>query len=387
MHSSMRNCTRRSLLRTAAQAGLGLAGARFLAGCGAAPPFIPAPTDTPTDSIGKVTAVKGTNLYQMTRELLEAIGGIESVVHPGETVFIKPNLSGLGFVPGNTFARGESTKIEIITVVAEECLRTGAAGVVIGEGSITERFSYQKAVSLDGTTNLAAEAQRLNATYPGKVILACLEADSPAWDPLPSPHTGLGSIYVSSLMARADRVISIAPIKTNRWTQTTASLKNFVGTTSFRQYGEKFLTWRTKLHYAAGGISQSFLDIVAALKPDLAIIDGSRCVDGYGPHVYRELWGNTVDVKDRLGFWFLLAGTDLPAVDATAARVIGHDVNQIPHLLQAHAQGIGQILEDKIELTGATLDELHMDWIPAEPTEGFAEAVIPALLAIIGSSF
>jgi uncharacterized protein (DUF362 family) len=380
----MKHCTRRDFLKTGLSTGLPLGATTFLTGCGATPPSISVPADTPKDHIAEVTAVRGKDLYGMTRDILDAIGGIESVVHPGETVFIKPNLSGLGFLPGNSFVRGESTKVEILVVVAEECLKAGAASVVIGEGSIVSTFAWDEAVTLDGTTNLAAEALRLNETYPGKVTLACLEADSPAWDPLPSPHTDLGDIYVTSLMARADRVISIAPIKTNRWTHTTASLKNFVGTTSFKQYGN-MLNWRTQLHSAAGGISQCFLDIVAALRPDLAIIDGSIGVEANGPHVYPELWGSTVDVRKRLGDWFLLAGTDLAAIDATAARIIGHDVDRIPHLTRAYEQGIGQIHQDKIELAGATLAELQMDWIPAEYTEGFGEVVVPALVAWIGA--
>ena len=69
------------------------------------------------------------------------------------------------------------------------------------------------------------------------VTLACLIVDFPDWDPVPSGHTNLGEIYVSSLITRADRVITIAPIKTHRWTYTTAAMKNFVGATSFDRFG------------------------------------------------------------------------------------------------------------------------------------------------------
>ena len=43
---------------------------------------------------------------------------------------------------------------------------------------------------------------------------------------------------------------------------------------SLSRHGSGFFA-RDKLHFAAGGVSQCFLDIVAGVKPDLAIIDGS----------------------------------------------------------------------------------------------------------------
>ena len=91
-------------------------------------------------------------------------------------------------------------------------------------------------------------------------------------------------------------------------------------------------------------------------------------------------WGRTVDVKDRLGDWFMLGSRDLPAADATATRVIGHDVDEITHLQMAYHQGLGQVREDRIELAGATVDELRMEWQPAEPTVGFNEVMLPGLM-------
>ena len=374
----MRECNRRDFLRFGGQAGLLAGASSILPGCGAPLPYISSPTDSPTTTPARVAVSRGLDLYEMTRRLLDSVGGIGAYVQPGETVFIKPNFGGLGFVPHNIFTSGECCKVETVVTVAEECLKAGAGQVIIGEGGQVRTFSWADAVTLDGATNLAAEADRLRAAYPGEVILACLEADSPAWDPLPSPHTDLGNIEVSGLLARADRVISIAVLKTHRWTHLTGTMKNFVGTTSLDRYGSGFNA-RDGLHFAAGGVAQCFLDIVAGLQPDLAIIDGSIGCEGNGPHVF-PMWGTTVDVKDRLGDWFLLAGTDLPALDATAARIIGLDVDYVPHLQQAYQQGLGQIREDLIELAGADLDDLRMPWQPADHTEGFGAVVLPTVI-------
>lgn len=370
----MSNMTRRGFLRFGANAALGAGGAGLLTGCP-----VPVPPFSPTSEPARVVAVRGTDLAEMAREALAAFGGAEAIVHPGETVFIKPNFITVGFLEHNGIEAGECTKPEIVIAVAEECLKAGAAEVIIGEGGQTYSWSWEDIATLDGTTNMAAEAQRLRDAYGGRVTLACLQANSPAWDMIPSPWTRLGGIHVSSLVTRADRVISIPVVKSNRWTHITASLKNFVGVASLQRYGLG-TPLRFILHSA--GIEQCFLDIVNAVKPDFTIIDCSICCEGNGPFVLPGWWGTTVDMRDRLGDWLLLAGTDPVAADATAARVISHDVDSIPYLRMAYEQGLGQTREDLIQLDGATLDELEVEWEPADYVEGFTEVIIPGLIVL-----
>ena len=376
----MRTLSRRGFLRRTAAVGLTAGTAKCLTGCGANPlPFIPQPTDAPVDDVSRVVAVRGMDLTRMTRETLEGVGGMASIVNPDETVFIKANYGGLGFVGGDPVALGESVKPEIVAVVAEECLKAGASRVTVGEAGQVRVIPWERARTLDGSTNLVAEVQRLNATYAGQVDLVSLMVDSPGWEAVPSPRTSLGDIEVTSLMTQADRVISVAVIKSHRWAHMTGSLKNFVGTTSFDPYGYG-VGWRFVLHNTAGGVVQCFLDIVNAIEPDLAIIDGSICCEGNGPHVMPGWWGDTVDVSDRLGDWFMLGSTDLAAADATAARIIGLDVADVEHLVRAYAQGIGQIHADKIQLDGATLDELQIQFEPADHTVGFNEVILPGFM-------
>jgi uncharacterized protein (DUF362 family) len=84
-------------------------------------------------------------------------------------------------------------------------------------------------------------------------------------------------------------------------------------------------------------------------------------------------------MRDRLGSWLLLASTDLAAADATAARVIGHNVDAITHLNMAYNQGIGQIRDEMIDVDGPPLSSLRVEFKPADHTEGFAEVLIPGL--------
>jgi len=266
----------------------------------------------------------------------------------------------------NPFLRGECAKVEIVTTVAEECLKAGAGKVIVGDGSQAPTFSWQYATTLDGSKNLAAEAARLASEYGREVTLACLDSDSPRWLDVPS-RTGFGRIAISSLVARADRVISIPVLKTHRWAQLTLSLKNFVGVTPLQRYG-----WtpsgsysRVLLHVTSGGIEQVFLDVVDAVKPDLAIIDASIGLEGDGPTAGSSAF--TVDMRDRLGSWLLLASTDPVAADATTARIVGHDIASVKHLAMAYEMGLGEVREGSIEIVGDTLDNLRVDWLRAKP--------------------
>jgi uncharacterized protein (DUF362 family) len=369
----MHRITRRDLLKSGANATLALGASQLITGCGGhTPPF------APTEESSRVAAIRGTDLYAMTREALAVFGGVEAIVSPGETVFIKPNFSTAGFLPVDGVANGSCTKPDIVVALAEECLRVGAGKVIIGDGGQARTFSWEELHTLDGSTNLSEEARRLNAAYPGKLQLACLIADSPEWDAIPSPYTNLGEIHVSSLVSRADKVISVPVLKTHIMTRVTASLKNFVGVTSTDEYGFGTPS-RMKLHNAIGGIEQCFLDICSAIKPDFAIIDVSVCGEGNGPTIIPGLMGATVDMKDRLGDWLLLASNDLTAADATAARVISQDASRVEHLTMAYDQGLGQIREDLIEVVGASLDDLRVEWQPAAHMEFAAHVVMQSL--------
>lgn len=340
-----------------------------LSACAAAATALPACKDTtaPGEPTAQVAAVRGTDLSAMTRDVLDGLGGIGTVVHEGETVFIKPNMVSLPGAPtGNRFLMGECTKPEIVVATAEQCLEAGAAEVIIGDGSHALVLPWESATTLDGSANLVREAARLTAAYGRPVRVASLETDSPSWVDVPS-STYLGSIAVSSLVARADRVISIPVAKTHAWAQLTLSLKNFIGVTPLERYGDlpQGVYDRGVVfdHSSPRAIAAIYLDIVAGVQPDLAIIDCSIGVEGDGPTLGHG--GRTVDMRERGGAWVLLASTDLVAADATAARLMSHDPSRMTQLTMGYARGMGEIREDRIEVIGERLDDLRVPWAPA----------------------
>jgi uncharacterized protein (DUF362 family) len=320
----------------------------------------------------KVAAIRGNDLYAMTHEALEALGGIGRVVNQGDSVFIKPNMVTLPWAGDgrNPFRLGECTKPEIAIAVAEECLRAGAREVIVGDGSQMPRFDWRDATTLDGATNLAQEVGRLSSDYEGAARVACLEVDSPGWVEVPT-GISLGRVAISTLVTQADRVISIPVLKTHRWAHLTLSLKNFIGITPLLRYGwENAPNYdRADLHrrdYTPEAMARLYLDLAWAVKPDLAIIDASIGLEGDGPTCGDAL-GTPVDMSSRLGSWLLLASTDPVAADATAARVINHDDVYAEGILSvAQMEGLGLSSADAIEIDGAGLDELRVEWRPAK---------------------
>jgi len=315
----------------------------------------------------QVAAIRGGDLDSMTRDALDALGGMRTVVDKGETVFIKPNFVTFPWAKHNKcFHAGECTKPEIVIAVTEECLKAGAAEVVIGEGSHLKRFDWRYAITLDGKTHLVKEAARLSSKYRGKVTLACLEADSAGWVELPS-KTPLKKIAVSRLVTNADKVISIAVAKTHSWAQLTLALKNFLGITPLSRYAQLIdNTWwnrGTFDHSSPQAIAQVYLDIVKGIKPALSIIDFSICLEADGPS--RGQGGATVDMKKRLGSWAIVASTDIMAADATAARIMSHDTSKVKQLGMGFVMGLGEIREESIRIVGEKLGNLRVKWKPA----------------------
>ena len=360
----MKEISRRKFLELSSCTALALGSTPIFAGCNKKSTTNP----VDTDEIARVSAIKGNDLSAITKDALEAIGGIQKIVKQGETVFIKPNMVTLPWGQnGRTISNGECTKPEIIIAVTEECLKAGASEVIIGDGSQMISFNWRYAVTLDRSTNLVLEAQRLSTKYSGKVTLACLENDSPEFVDIPS-GTYLNKISISSLVKGADRIISIPVAKTHSWAQLTLALKNFIGITSIERYGVWLDSYWDRGkgldHSNPQAIAQIYLDVVETIKPDLTVIDFSIGIEGDGPTLGSG--GSTIDMKEELGSWFVLASTDIMAADASAARIMNHNVFDIKQLTLGYEMGLGQINEDSIEIIGEKLGNLKVEWKPAK---------------------
>jgi uncharacterized protein (DUF362 family) len=94
------------------------------------------------------------------------------------------------------------------------------------------------------------------------------------------------------------------------------------------------------------GIAQSILDINAAVAPHLAIVDGIVGMEGDGPIMGTPRRSNV-----------LVMGTNLPAVDATSARLMQIEPERVAYLAAASGQ-LGPIAERHIRQRGEAIGPL-----------------------------
>jgi uncharacterized protein (DUF362 family) len=151
--------------------------------------------------------------------------------------------------------------------------------------------------------------------------------------PIPNCET-LSSIKVPRIITES-AVISAAKMKTHMATKVTLGMKNMFG----------LLPDKMKFKFHAQGISKVVVDVNTVIKPALTVIDGFVAMEGHGPT------GGTPVKMD-----LIIAGKDVVATDATAARVMGFDPAEISHIRTAAQKGLGNI--DNIEIVGSKLEEV-----------------------------
>lgn len=236
----------------------------------------------------------------------------------GRRVLLKPNMV--------EYERGSAINTHPLVVAgaAVACRRAGAAAVIVGEGP-----GHRRDIEfLLAATGLSDQLRELGVPF------IDLNHDDVTEVSLRSWFTGLRTMWLPVELVRADAIISLPKLKTHHWAGMTCSMKNLFGVVPGAVYG-----WPKNLLHLRG-IPQSILDLTATVRPHFTIVDAITAMEGDGPIMGRPR---------HLGF--VAMGPDLPAVDATCARVIGLDPYKMPYLREA-ARFLGNIDERRIAHRG-----------------------------------
>jgi uncharacterized protein (DUF362 family) len=241
-----------------------------------------------------------------------------SVDVAGRSVLLKPNL--VEYAPGTAI----NTHPLVVAGAATAFLQAGAREVVVGEGPGHRRdIEYLLTV-----TGFADQLRDLRLRF------VDLNQDDVRMVPLKSHFTGLDELAFSVELLRADFIVSMPKLKTHHWAAMTASMKNLFGTVPGGIYG-----WpKNILHFHH--IENSIVDLTATVRPHLAIVDAVVAMEGDGP---------IMGTPRQTGF--LAMGSDLVAVDATCARIIGFDPAKVDYLSQA-STFLGLLDEARIDQRG-----------------------------------
>jgi uncharacterized protein (DUF362 family) len=264
------------------------------------------------------------DLEAAVREGLAALGlGPTWVAR--KTVLLKPNL-----VEPTREAPQVNTHPALVRAVAAVFRRWGARDVFVAEGQGHCRDS-----------ELVLEQSGLGPVLDAeKMEFVDLNHDEVFLTPNRLGFTRLAQLALPATLRRADRIVSLPKMKTHHWAGVTLAMKNLFGVMPGVYYG-----WpKNVLHHA--GIADSILDINAAVRPHLAIVDGIIGMEGDGPIMGQPRHAGV-----------LVMGTNLPAVDATAARLMGINPWRVPYLAQASGR-LGPVAERHITQRGEPIAPL-----------------------------
>jgi uncharacterized protein (DUF362 family) len=274
----------------------------------------------PLPRVSIVTAAYDQSLYDTVRRLL-----VEHRVDvKGKRVVVKPNL--VEFDPGTTI----NTHPMLVHAAMEGFRALGAADVRIAEGPGHRRV----------TMDLADAAGYFETIPHFEDLFTDLNLDDVSQVLLRDPFSRLNSVYFPNTALGADLLVSLPKMKTHHWVGATLSMKNFFGLVPGGVYG-----WpKNVLHWA--GIDECIADIHATFPRHFAIVDGIVGMEGNGP-----IQGNPKPVG------VLVAGRDMPAVDATCCRIMRINPAGIHYLRMA--AGSQRLREENILQIGEHIQKVQ----------------------------
>ncbi len=264
-------------------------------------------------------AILPATLYDasLTDLILRGLGLLQFDVR-GKRVFLKPNM--VEYEAATTI----NTHPLVVGAAAEAFLKGGAREVVVGEGP-GHRRDIEYLLRGTGLDDVLRDL---------RVRFVDLNHDDVRPVALKSRYTKMDAIWLPAALLDTDVVVSMPKLKTHHWVGMTASMKNLFGTVPGAVYG-----WPKNLLHVKG-VEQSILDLTATIRPSLTIVDAIVAMEGDGPVMGKPRHTG-----------FVAMGTDLPAVDATCARIMGLDPSKMPYLSVA-GEYLGNIAARRIEQRG-----------------------------------
>jgi uncharacterized protein (DUF362 family) len=259
---------------------------------------------------------------ECVRELVDNIGGFESLITPGDRVLIKPNL-----VTGDGYKTGATTNPNVVFAAAELCREAGAKKITIGEGS---------AVGVD-TDQVFKELDMITYARKHGCDIVNLTKDEFVHTLNPAAKN-IKRIRIPRTFIESNVVINIPVMKCHDALGVTLGLKNMKG----------ILHISDKKRFHKWGLSQCVVDLGHIAMPELTIIDATVALEGMGPVV-----GSPV------GLGLLLASNDTVAVDRVGIEIMGFSLEEIEYIRLAGESGLGTSDISEIKVIGKTIDQVR----------------------------
>ncbi len=355
--------SRRRFMAVSAAAAAGGASAR----CG----WFGQPARRTTVAVARVDGYERAKVRRAVEDLFDRLGGIRDIVHTGDRVAIKVNLTGgviregkLPFLPIESYF----THPEVARAVAELAVDAGAKKLFFVDG-VFDGISYRETGFADIAKPLDAGLVDLNLPDPYPDYFR---------QPVGDRFQAYDAFLWNRLLGEVDAYISVAKMKCHQSTGITLTLKNNFGLPPVRFYDnpEKPQRIRAAFHGTMGEsrtrLAKVICDINIARPTHLAVIDGIKTSEG-GEGPWIKAFGlKRADV--------LIVGKDPVATDAVAASVMGFDpeagdfqkpyVNSVNYLAMADRCRLGIHRMADIRVVGTDLKDVTVPFRPCEPSRG-----------------
>ena len=262
---------------------------------------------------GPVVAVgEGADHALITRNAINALGGMKRFVKPGNTVVVKPNMGW-----DRTPELAANTNPLVVRAVVEECLQAGAKKVKVFDRTCNdERRCYKNSgieaalKDLKGVEVKHIEEERFQkVTLNGKALKE--------WE-----------LYGEALTA--DVFINVPVLKHHGLSKLTIGMKNIMGIMGGN---------RGSIHK---NIDAALADINSVFKTHLVVVDATRILTAHGPQ-----GGDTRDVRTLNK---VIASTDIVAADAYATTLFGLKPEDIPVTLEAYRRKLGEMKVERMKI-------------------------------------
>jgi uncharacterized protein (DUF362 family) len=315
-------------------------------------------------AIGKAKTYDRALIDRQISEMLDNLGGMSQVVKPGDVVAIKPNLTGgvnAGSIPGYTPVESFITHPEVTRALVKQVKDAGAKEIYIVE-SVYEWASYKEWGYETIAQDLGVKLIDLNDVKPFDKHMETAVSNSAIYS----------SLLFNQILNNVNVFMSVAKMKNHYNAGVTHSMKNLVGLVPYAFYEmSKGDGYRSAMHGKAEEtghrLPRVIVDLNKARPIHFALIDGVMTTEaGEGP------WITTMSPIQP---GVLFAGINPVATDAVATACQGYDptsdypdgpyVRGESHLNLATAAGLGSNRLDEIEVVGAKIDDVKVQFQPA----------------------
>lgn len=265
-----------------------------------------------------LVAVMGGEPAQMFQKAIAELGGMGKYVKKGQKVCVKPNIGW-----DKTPELASNTNPELVAEIVRQCLKAGAAEVVVFDNSCDD---WRKAYK-----NSGIEAA---ATAAGAKMMPAKEATYYREIALPKGIV-LKSAKVHQAILDSDVWINVPVLKNHEGALMTISMKNHMG-----------IVW-DRGFFHRNDLQQCIADICTLNKPAvLNVVDAYRVMKTNGPR-----GRSTSDVANPKA---LFVSSDIVAVDTAATKFFGQMENMplesVKHIALAQAHHLGTMDLSKLHV-------------------------------------